>query len=45
MKIVYSFTFVSFFTIFYSMILIAVRQEVNTLDKLVVVHDLDFAMK
>ena len=27
------------------MILIAVRQEVNTLDKLVVVHELEFAMK
>ena len=25
--------------------LIAVRQEVNTLDKLVVVHELEFAMK
>ena len=37
--------FVSFFTILYPMILIAVRQEVNTLDKLVVVHLLEFAMK
>ena len=27
------------------MILIAVRQEINTLDKLVVVHELEFAMK
>ena len=27
------------------MILIAVRQEVNTLDKLVIVHELEFAME
>ena len=44
-KIVYFFPFISFFTVFYPMIFIAVRQEVNTLDKLVVVHELEFAMK
>ena len=41
-KLVYSFPFVNFLTIFYQIILIAVRQEVNTSDEHVIAHEQEF---
>ena len=42
---IFSIPFINCYTIFYNMVLIAVRQEVKSIDNSVVVHELESAIK